>query len=369
MLIKKTYRETRRLLSQYGNAIAFESRGRASAVLPNVYKILRARFKYGVGPVYYALYRFSQVPESEWGNYVTDDPRFKEFLKKLNPDKFRTIADNKLLFHRHCVRNGLPTIPMLCLVTDDADLATHGAQRVRDATQLRTALQAAPGEMFVKTMAGTYGEGAFVLRREGDLFSFAGRTGSPDALFRYLIENLGDEQGWILQPRARSHESLRGVVSPNALATVRAVTQMRGDRAELLIADLKITVGDSVTDNFSKGKSGNLLAGIDVASGRLGAAWGSIRKDWPVMTPFANHPETGCRIEGYELPFWRDLVDVALRAQESVPQLRSLGWDIAATTDGIMLVEANSTYDVSILQVAHQRGLKRELQRALARSD
>lgn len=64
------------------------------------------------------------------------------------------------------------------------------------------------------------------------------------------------------------------------------------------------------------------------------------------MTSCSRHPVTGCRIERYELPFWSDLVQVALGAQESVPRHKSLGWDIAATTEGIVLVEAHRTYDV-----------------------
>lgn len=365
MLIKRTCREARRLLSQYGNAIAFESHGRASAVLPNAYRILRARFKYGVGPVYYALYRFSQVPESEWGDYVTDDPRFKECLKVLNPDKFRTVADNKLLFHEHCVKEDLPAIPILCVVTDDFALATGGVERVTTSDHLGRVLEMAPDELFIKPIAGTFGEGAFVVVCRDGILSFNGTCGSVDDLYRYLNANLGDQKGWIVQPRLRSHASLDGLVSPHALATVRAITRIGAAGAELLIADLKITVGEAVTDNFEKGKSGHLGAAIDVESGRLSRAWGSVCKDWPVMTSFECHPETGCRIEGFVLPFWKELVQLALRAQESLPELKTLGWDIAATRDGIILVEANGTYGTALLQVAHERGLKRELSLAL----
>jgi Sugar-transfer associated ATP-grasp len=367
MIMKRSLREARRVLEEYSTAIRIEADGRIGELLPCATRIMIARLKYGVGPLYYSLYRFKDVPRSEWGDYVTDDPEFKQFLKDINPESLRVVANNKLLFHEHCLRHALPTIPSLCVVSNDTALPSHGLPLVTRFEQWSELLQTAPDELFVKPMAGTYGEGALAVRRRGEGLSFGEHAGGPEDLFRYLQANLGDEGGWLVQPRLRSDKSLAGIVSPHGLATVRAVTQMRDGRAELLIADMKITVGDNVIDNFAKGTSGNLLTGIDIESGRLTAAWGSARKDWPVIKCFPDHPETGRRIDGFVLPFWGELVDVALRAQESLPELKSLGWDIAATTEGIVLVEANSTYDVSILQIAHQRGLKAELSRALGR--
>ncbi len=55
------------------------------------------------------------------------------------------------------------------------------------------------------------------------------------------------------------------------------------------------------------------------------------------------------------------MLSLACRAQESLPLLRSTGWDIALTPDGPLVVEANNTYSVDILQVAYGRGLRHEL--------
>lgn len=365
MLMKKSLREAQRILKQYSTAILVDAGGRLRELIPSAGRIVAARFKYGVGPVYYSLYRFGRIPRSEWDNYVTDDPRFKQFLMDINPERLRIIANNKLLFHEHCVKNGLPTIPVLGVVGRLPDLPGLTIEPLTTLPQWRHHMTKAPKSLFIKPIAGTYGEGAFTVERLGQNLAFNNGVGSLDDLFHYLQSGLPEHGGWIIQPRLRSHAALRDIVSPHGLATVRVVTQMRNGRAELLIADLKVTVGQCITDNFSKGTSGNLLAGIDVETGRITAAWGSTRRDWPVMTSFSRHPETGQPIEGFELPFWKDLVRVALRAQESLPELKSLGWDIAATTDGIVLVEANGTYDVSILQIAHQRGLKRELSQAL----
>ena len=154
-------------------------------------------------------------------------------------------------------------------------------------------------------------------------------------------------------------------MSSHGLATARVVTAMQNGVARVVVAGFKVTVGTNATDNFSKGASGNLLAGIDLSTGTLSQARGSRRKDWPEMIDFDTHPETGTRIAGFALPLWDDLLRCAVRAQESLPELRSAGWDIAISERGILVVEANLTYDLSILQIAHQRGLKREIDAVL----
>lgn len=364
--IKYLVRETLRVLNQYTTAIRFEAKGQAIGLFSSSFKIMAARILYGIGPIYYSLYRLSGVPRSEWGNYITNGPEFKQFLKSLSPAEQRETGQDKLKFYLHCVQSGLPTIPVICVVSKEQAPHNSGVAWVNTREHWQAAMLGAPDEMFIKPIDGTYGEGAFVVARNGDMLDFNGRSGSMNELYSFLEEKLKHERGWLVQPRMRSHSSLDGIVSAQGLATVRAITHMRQGRSELLIADLKITVGGNVIDNFAKGTTGNLVAGIDRNSGRLGAAWGSVRRDWPVMAQFSNHPDSGRPIEGFQLPFWDDLTQLVLKAQESLPLLRTLGWDVAATQAGVLLVETNTAYDVSILQIAHEHGLKREFYSALA---
>ena len=361
MVLKRSYREAARVLQQYSAAIAAEADHRPAALLSSAGRILRARLRHGVGPLYYSLYRFSDIPESQWSDYVTDDPAFKDALRDMSPPDMQRLAQNKALLYEHCLAHGLPTIPFLCIVGESPDPLGPGVPLVRTVEQWRAVMASAPGRMFVKSVDGTYGEGAFTIARSGDSFEFEGQTGSLEDLYDHFQVKLREEKGWIVQPRMRSHPSLAGIVSQHGLATIRAVTAMHEGQPRLLIAGLKLTVGENITDNFSKGVSGNLLAPIDRKTGTLSAAWGTSGSDWPRMTAFPNHPESGRQIDGFVLPFWDDLVDLALRTQQSLPRLASAGWDIAATDQGVMLVEANLTYDLSILQIAHQRGLKREI--------
>jgi hypothetical protein len=132
--------------------------------------------------------------------------------------------------------------------------------------------------------------------------------------------------------------------------------------ARVLYACVRLPVGTNINDNFSAGgASGNLTAAINIQTGTLSKGWGSARRDWPVMRSTDVHPDTGNKIPGFVIPQWPEILNLALETQNSLPELASIGLDIAVTKGGAMLIEANDTYGVEMLQVAHQRGLGREL--------
>lgn len=356
----RIFREPIKLMRQYRLGIQLDSEQGDRSIVRSAARIMHARLKYDVGPFYYSLCRFWDVPEREWSEYSTDDGSFKRSLRQASSPAARRIADNKVRFYEHCIDNRLPAIPVVCVMTDDDEFVSPLTPNVRRLDEWLSAIESAPDEMFVKPVEGKYGVGVFPIERTGSGFRFDGTSGSAIDLFNFLRSQLRQHKGLLLQPRLRSTSALSPIATPYSLCTVRALTCMRSGSAEFLMANLKIIVGDNISDNFAKGTSGNLLAAIDGDTGVLSRAWGSTKKDWPVITAFQRHPDTGHEIEGFRLPFWGELVDLAIRAQSSLPELRSAGWDIAATDQGLMLVEANVRFDLSILQIAHQRGLKKE---------
>jgi hypothetical protein len=351
------------MFKDYARCVYFESEGRPGRAFRIAAGLLKARIKHGIGPMNYSLFRFSSLPGSQWGNYITDKQCFVQIFKNNVSQNTQLLVDNKALFYRHCIEHDLPTIPIICGL---GNLPTHSdglIVRINDVDQLISVLESAPTELFIKPVGGAHGDGAFAVQRTGRYFVFGQNTtdGSPQAFYHYLRDQLKQEAGFLVQPRIRAHRKLADISSTNGLATARVVTAFAENKAQVLFAAAKLSVGKNITDNFSRGSTGNLGVGIDTTTGKLSEAWGVASNDWPIMQSFDFHPDTGQRIHGSDFPLWREVLDLALKAQNSLPELKTTGWDIAVTDEGVLLVEANCFWGIALMEVALQRGLRREV--------
>lgn len=150
----------------------------------------------------------------------------------------------------------------------------------------------------------------------------------------------------LLQPRLVNDPSLRAV-SNGALATVRVLTCLNErDAPEVMGAVLRMAMGANRTvDNLH---AGGIASAVDLASGRLGPATNlgmNASLGW-----LSAHPQSGAPIEAQTLPRWREVLALARRAHMAFADHALVGWDIAVTAKGPVLVEGNSGPDLDIMQ-------------------
>jgi len=346
------------LVSDYHRAIRAASSGNPLRAPRGLTSVLVARAAFDIGPRFHSLYDLASVPRKDWAEFIID-VALKKIMRRVNAPEDREVVNDKLRFFRHCEAHGLRSIPILGAIDRTSDDPTlNGVDNSAWVEQMKSA----PDKVFVKLIDGTWGIGAFVAERhDKDKWRFCDQIGSSADLHAVCMERLKERGGWIVQPLVRSHAQLHRIMSPHALGTIRAVTFIENGTVTLPYAVLRIPVGKNCADNFSHGASGNLVAPLILETGIVGVARGSKNKDWPEMVDIDVHPDTRNKISGFALPFWSELKKLIVAAHKSLPNLATLGWDVAITDSGPLIVEANSTYDVDLLQVAYKRGLRSEL--------
>jgi hypothetical protein len=174
-----------------------------------------------------------------------------------------------------------------------------------------------------------------------------------------LLEHMKKYNYNLIEEFVVQHPSLMGL-SPSGLNTLRIITQINDDgKVDLIGARLRISV-DSPVDNMA---AGNLAAPVNADNGTIcgPGVYSDIRKPEESI-----HPLTGAAIEGFQVPFWEESVEMAIKAALHHPDNRSIGWDIAITPSGPELIEGNHNWCKLLWQLPVKQGLRHVLEKYTA---
>ena len=305
---------------------------------------VRLYFAAGVLPPWYYIYELYKQPLNRHARGFIYRWESKNgvmaLLKERHPPA--SIVSDKVAFADHCRLARIPTVPVLGFARD-------GQVTWLDEVARRS-------DWFVKPVDGKGGKGIELwVRVDADrLCNATGRIIPEGELVRLLAER-SRTRPCLIQPRIHNHPKLADL-SNGALATVRALTCLNeAGEPELVGAVLRMAVGGNhVVDNLH---AGGIAAGIELDSGLVGRATNlgsDVRLGW-----LDRHPTTGAPITGRRLPFGDRIRPFAVKAHRAFADRVIVGWDIAISANGLVLVEANGAPDLDIMQRPFRRGMMR----------
>ncbi|MDD4890413.1 MAG: sugar-transfer associated ATP-grasp domain-containing protein [Phycisphaerae bacterium] len=267
--------------------------------------------------------------------------------KMLNPEPLAAGLRNKVTFYRRCETAGLPSPPVYAVMfPGTVGWASDGSRLGGEADWLSYLSERIPGEFFVKPVAESHGNGVELFTRDAAAFrDHRGKRFSPRELHGWLVRGAG-EQGMILQQRVRMHPSLAELGRTEYVQTARVNTLLDSPtECRVIHAHVRLIVGDRVCDNSEfAGLVDNLQIMLDPATGR-GVAGVTYRRSVPGFRPLTAHPVTGQRVADLQVPDWPRVCDLACRAAFVFYPMRAIGWDVAVTPDGPVLLEGNVAWD------------------------
>lgn len=159
----------------------------------------------------------------------------------------------------------------------------------------------------------------------------------------------------ILQPRMRNHEDLAGLAR-DSLIVFRVVTCLnRANEPEVTHAVLRILT--KIEPDWDTRPDTEYGAAIDIETGRLSRLTGD--KPDSCLVWYDVHPVTGAPVLGRRIKDWPALRDLALVTHGLFRNRIVIGWDVALTTEGPMMIEGNSNMDVSFMQRAYREPIGR----------
>ncbi|HEY0269467.1 MAG TPA: sugar-transfer associated ATP-grasp domain-containing protein [Sphingomonas sp.] len=194
------------------------------------------------------------------------------------------------------------------------------------------------GELVAKPTDGEGGDGVRMLGPVADRAALAAVLGTPRGIV-------------VVQPRVAVHPALADVALA-ALPTVRIVTIL-DERGAPEVVSATVRLPSDPAAHVDNMKAGGLLAPVDLAEGMLGLACKGYGGG-----DYRDHPVTGAAIVGRRLPDWAASKALAVRAHaEAFADYAMIGWDIAMTPGGPLLIEGNGKPGVLMPQRAARCGL------------
>lgn len=296
-------RKIKLFLSQSKEISAKINKETGKSKLSVIFDIASCSLKYKTSPHNYDVMGFAELSKEQRKTFFTFADNIA-MMEKYNSKKHEAIFYNKFIFSkvfsdfygRKCVMTNY-------LTEEDFAKFMEGEKKI-----------------VYKPVNGAKGESIHIF----DTKNFS----SLSELYK-KIKSLPNAilETWIVQ-----HSTLSKIY-PNSVNCIRIKTVLDKDVCHIIEA--KISLGHK--SDIANDSINSLFAKIDIKTGEI--ITGACNYDGET---FDAHPETGVVFKGIRIPFWKETLDMMEKASKVMYQVGYVGWDIAITESGPILIEGNN---------------------------
>lgn len=258
---------------------------------------------HGIGYLDYLTFGFAYIGKEKRRTFMTYDDNIA-LVRRMNQREAYPILNDKLLFAR-----------------------TYGAYMKRDWVDLNDGFEAFEAfcqgkeTFFAKQPVSFGGVGVEKVHLEGrDLAQ--------------VYQELVDKKMFLAEQTILQHPEMNKLCD-RSVNTIRIVTILSDKgNANVVYALVRIGSGKNDVDNISSGGMYTLLS-------NEGTITMPVFCD-KTVSYYTQHPASGFVFEGFQVPYFKEALELCQAAAKEEPRLRYIGWDVAITPDGPVMVEGNN---------------------------
>ncbi len=315
-----------------------------------LYEIFLLMIKDKVFPVHYFSRGLYKRGSSNIFNYVNNKILYS-LNSYFNDLSLEYYLDNKLIFHLYFEFLQFPLPRLLAFQNgnmyyfNNEQIFVHTAEEFNQL--LIKLMHASDSEtIFMKCARDSYGgKNIFKLNKE-----YIDNNQKISELFE-----LSRKLDFIFEEKLIQHPDM-DKINPNSINTLRIDTFWpKNGKPEIISTNMRMGRGDSYVDNISSGGCG---IGIDKETGQLYEEASTSMSVSGGAYYYTQHPLTGLVFKGYTIPCFNQAKQLVLRAASYLPFFRLIGWDVAITKDGPVLIEGNTDYDITSAD-KYQKGYRK----------
>lgn len=138
------------------------------------------------------------------------------------------------------------------------------------------------------------------------------------------------------------------VLCEKSVNTMRIMTFNDHGNSRIIWMGLRVGNGVNSIDNFHAQGMG---VSIDIETGKL--VGNALDKD---LNEFTEHPVTHVKFDGFQIPCFQEAKDMVLKASLESDKILVVGWDVAITPNGPVIIEGNRRPGFDLVQVLADKG-------------
>ncbi len=253
----------------------------------------------------------------------------------LNDPRYNTILDDKYLFELFFRKHNLPVTNTYAHNVNSLFFAGGDFIQINTPDEFLDFVKDISSgskhseNIFIKKEAGT-GGGKYIYRVSYS--SLQNNREELNKIFKIVLDS-----SFIFQEEVIQHEALSRI-NPHCVNTMRIETFTNKENVSRIMSGmLRLGFSDAYLDNVSKGGA---YVGIDFTTGKLRREAVSDFTNGRART-YLEHPGSKIKFEGYELPYFKETTELVIAASQLIPQVKVIGWDVAITPEGPILIEGN----------------------------
>ncbi len=258
--------------------------------------------KYGAGYSDYVEFEFDLLNNCERKTYLTSELN-NRIVRKYNNKAYFHLFQNKIefnnLFKNFLGRNFL-------------DLSSNSFEEFKDFCLKNK-------KICIKPYNGSCGEGIEFIEINKNIN------------FKNLYKRLKKEKKYVIEEYIKQHKSLNKLY-PDSVNTLRIISFLDSNNNVDII---RVVIKFGTTGKIDNHVAGGMYTFLDENGIIL----------YPACDDFGNsytkHPVTKTNLIGFKVPYYKEAIELIKKAAKIVPQIRYVGWDVAITNNGPIIIEGN----------------------------
>lgn len=275
---------------------------RGGSAIKIFFDMIACGIKYGAGYCDYVEFEFDLLSHKQRATYLTSELN-NRIVRKYNDKNYRHLFQNKIEFNK-----------------------IFKEYLKRDFISLKEATEKDFIEFFkkykkicAKPVDQSCGEGIIFLEYKQNLN------------FKEIYQSLRRNKQYLIEEYIKQHHDLNRLY-PKSVNSLRIISFL-DDNNEIQIIRTIIKFG--TTGDIDNHVAGGMYTFIDEKGVVL----------YPAADDFGNayekHPVTNVNIVGFRIPYYQEALELIKKAGKIIPQIRYVGWDVAISETGPLIIEGN----------------------------